>query len=183
LEACGNHSALAACPNNFNLGYGDITRASYKIRILTPIIWSFATFCLLGIVGAKGREIWTRRVEQQARKTLSAVEKNDALSEGAVSDSQDGNHTDAANESTNDAKPRLITLNNLIYVLVTMCFLAGIGMQLSLLSIATSLDMMDRKDWSFGQVVAIKIWIPPLLAYLYREVEESNWGRKWGSWA
>jgi hypothetical protein len=111
---------------------------------------------------------------------MSAVEKNEALRDGAVSDE---NHTNGAGGPADDGKPQLVTTRNFVYVLVTMCFLAGIGMQLSLLSIATSLDMMDRKDWSFGQVVAITIWIPPLLAYLYREVEESNWGRKWGSWA
>jgi hypothetical protein len=30
---------------------------------------------------------------------------------------------------------------------------------------------MDRLDWGFGQVVAITIWIPPLIAYVYREGE------------
>jgi hypothetical protein len=31
--------------------------------------------------------------------------------------------------------------------------------------------MMNRKDWGFGQVVAITIWVPPLVAYVSREVD------------
>jgi hypothetical protein len=54
LEACGGYSALAACPGNFRLGHGDIIRASHKIRVLTPMIWSFSTLCLLGILGGQG---------------------------------------------------------------------------------------------------------------------------------
>jgi hypothetical protein len=62
-------------------------------------------------------------------------------------------------------------MHNFAYVLVTFCFLAGAGMQMALLSIATSLKMMNRKDWGFGQVVAITIWVPPLVAYVSREVD------------
>jgi hypothetical protein len=67
-------------------------------------------------------------------------------------------------------------MHNFAYVLVTLCFLAGAGMQMALLSIATSLDMMDRWDWGFGQVVAITIWVPPLIAYVYREGEGEEEG-------
>jgi hypothetical protein len=63
-------------------------------------------------------------------------------------------------------------------VLVTLYFLAGAGMQMALLSIATSLDMMDRWDWGFGQVVAITIWVHPLIAYVYREGERFVENRK-----
>lgn len=59
----------------------------------------------------------------------------------------------------------------IIWSLTTACFLAGMGMQLSLLSIGTSLKMMNRKDWGFGQIVAVMIWVPPLLEYGYNELE------------
>jgi hypothetical protein len=62
-------------------------------------------------------------------------------------------------------------MHNFAYVLVTLCFLAGAGMQMALLSIAMPLKMMDRKDWGFGQVVTITIWVPPLAAYVSREVD------------
>jgi hypothetical protein len=65
----------------------------------------------------------------------------------------------------------LATMHNFAYVLVTLCFLAGAGMQMALLSIEISLKMMDRKDWGLGQVVAITIWVLPLAAYVSREVD------------
>lgn len=42
-------------------------------------------------------------------------------------------------------------------------------MQLSLLAIGKSLNMMNPHDWSFGQIVAITVWAPPILEYLYGE--------------
>jgi hypothetical protein len=59
LDACGGNSALAVCPSNFKLGRGAIGTASCRIQILTPIIWSFSTVCLLAILVAKvaGRKL------------------------------------------------------------------------------------------------------------------------------
>jgi len=50
-----------------------------------------------------------------------------------------------------------------------VAFLAGIGMQVSLLTISTSLKMTDCRKWTFGQIVAVTIWVPPLLEYLYEK--------------
>ncbi|KAH7386837.1 hypothetical protein DE146DRAFT_791929 [Phaeosphaeria sp. MPI-PUGE-AT-0046c] len=189
LDACGGYSALSVCPKNFRLGRGAIIRASRRIRILTPIIWTFATLCLLAIIVARMRGI---RLSEQTHKMLRVKKKPTEISPSAT-EKTDGHEStygprmnihksqEPTSTATNKGRPKLsqlVTLHNFFYVLVTMCFLAGIGMQLSLLSIATSLDMMDRTDWSFGQVVAITIWIPPLLAYLYRELDEINSKRK-----
>lgn len=189
LDACGGYSALSVCPKNFRLGRGVIIRASLRIRVLTPIIWTFATVCLLAIMLARMRGI---KLSEEAHKILrgkkqhtesspSTTEKNDGHETNRGSDATMHKPQKSASLATNEGRPRLaqlVTVHNIFYVLVTMCFLAGIGMQLSLLSIATSLDMMDRTDWSFGQVVAITVWIPPLLAYLYRELDEARSRRK-----
>lgn len=57
--------------------------------------------------------------------------------------------------------------SKIIFVTTMLAFLAGMGMQVSLLSIAWSLHMMDAKSWTFGQIVAITIWIPPIIEILY----------------
>ncbi|KAF2823696.1 hypothetical protein CC86DRAFT_408724 [Ophiobolus disseminans] len=181
LDACGGYSALAVCPNNFKLGQGSITRESHKIRVLTPIIWTFSTLCLLAILAAKlsGTRLSELRpfgnktdakyqaVDRPDSTELGTLERNGAKT--SVRNAEAAQSTASSSDQHNSRHYSVI--HNTIYVFATLCFLAGIGMQLSLLSIATSLDMMDRKDWSFGQVVAITIWIPPLLAYLYQEIE------------
>ena len=56
--------------------------------------------------------------------------------------------------------------------LATIVFLAAIVMQIDVLSIAVELNMMNPWDWAFGQIVAVTVWIPPLLEYMYREFGE-----------
>jgi hypothetical protein len=54
----------------------------------------------------------------------------------------------------------------------TIVFLAATGMQLNVLSISTELNMINPRGWSFGQIVAVMVWIPPLLEFIYREISE-----------
>ena len=56
--------------------------------------------------------------------------------------------------------------------LTTTLFLAGVGMQLAVLWTARLLGMVDVRSWGFGQIVAVTIWIPPLLEYLCSEISE-----------
>lgn len=154
LDECGGYSALAVCPNNLELGKTEIIAASHKLRVLTPIIWTFSTVCLLMALGEKLKR-WRHRP--------SATESSQASEEDTA-------HIQTAPPQS-EHSPRSPFANTIIYTLITLCFLAGIGMQLSLLSVSTSLKMTDRKEWSFGQIVAITIWAPPLLGYLYEEIK------------
>jgi hypothetical protein len=197
-DACGGYSALAACPNKLGrLGRGKILNSSLRIRALSPIIWTFSTVCLLAIlvtrsshkslsklfVGITSRMTPRKRPSQ---RPSSDVEKQTRPGNDAVSDATNGSNatnafsvTDIPNapngshpENTSQpSSPNKSKWAQLVYVLVTLCFLAGAGMQMALLSIAMSLKMMDRKDWGFGKVVAITVWVPPLVAYAYREVD------------
>lgn len=159
LDECGGYSALAVCPDNFILGKDDIFKASHNLRVLTPIIWGFSTVVLLATLAGKLAK-WTRswKYEKTEQSEMEGGEE----------------HKSARTRPSNDHPPFLRSRlgASLTYWLVTVCFLAGIGMQLSLLSIGTSLHMMDRMDWSFGQIVAVTIWTPPLLGYLYDELGE-----------
>jgi uncharacterized membrane protein YozB (DUF420 family) len=174
LDACGGYSALAACPTGtFGVARTGIKRESHKIRILTPIIWSFSTICLLAILAAQYfgislSEKWDKLIrmgstsQQSQPDTEANSTPHDPPNTKMTSGEKQAAQITAKGSSTSQ---KFMTTHNFFYVLVTMGFLAGIGMQLSLLSIATSLDMVDRKDWSFGQIVAITVWVPPLLTY------------------
>ncbi|CAI6316941.1 unnamed protein product [Periconia digitata] len=156
IDECGGFSGLAVCPENNVLGREDITAASRKLRALTPIIWSFATACLLGMLAPK---CFTRRnsLEKKERRNRGENRKVEIPLSGK------GPHYNILFLGS-------LSLGAILYVVLSLLFLAGVGMQLSLLSIGTSLNMMDRTDWGFGQVVAISVWIPPLLGYLYEEM-------------
>lgn len=164
IDACGGYSALAACPNNFDLGKPDILRASDKLSVLTPLIWSFSTICLLITLAFKLRR-WLRKPDYEEVRQSESGE----IIRGENSASE-------AHRPAEEAHSRPF-VHTIAYVLVTMCFLAGIGMQLSLLSIATSLKMMNRNSWSFGQIVAVTIWAPPVLGYVYDELKK-KWNTK-----
>jgi hypothetical protein len=159
IDACGGYSALAVCPNNnFELGRHDIARASHRLRVLTPIIWAFSTLCLLAILFVRLRARLHRRkdTKQSQRKTKRSEEsmlKGDQQPE-----------SESALFSTNRM--------NIAYYLTILCLLAGIGMQLSLLSIGTSLKMMNQNNWGFGQLVAVTLWAPAVFSYIYEESEQ-----------
>ncbi|KAF2491244.1 hypothetical protein BU16DRAFT_621842 [Lophium mytilinum] len=161
IDACGGYSGLAVCPgNNFNLGRADIFAASHNLRVLTPIIWSFSTLCLIAAVFSKYL-MWRRsRDDGHAYQAPSEVGEAGEASE------------DVPQGSNSPISLRSRSGSSIIYWLTTLCFLAGIGMQLSLLSIGTSLNMMNRHYWSFGQVMAITVWSPPLLGWIYDECKK-----------
>ena len=54
----------------------------------------------------------------------------------------------------------------------TIVFLAAISMQLNVLSISNELNMINPRGWTFGQIVAVTVWIPLLLEYIYSEMSE-----------
>ncbi|ORX96513.1 hypothetical protein BCR34DRAFT_578638 [Clohesyomyces aquaticus] len=188
IDACGGYSALAVCPENFKINRGPIWRASRRIRVLTPIIWTWSTVCLGVVLGLEGRRWWTEQPSNRNKKkeeTLDmAINSEGGKLMGTDSDPQ-GTHAgngDSARTHMHKTPdyPHSTRGVSILYWIVTLCFLAGIGMQLSLLAIATSLNMMNRRNWSFGQVVAVTIWGPPLLGYVYNGGKEGmeEWRRK-----
>lgn len=156
IEACGGYSALAVCPDNFQVGKDQIRHASRRLRVLTPIIWAFSTACLLGALGIKLKERLRHRADRH--KTSAQGKRNEF---------QEGMKPPEKEEPPNN--PLSGGRMDLVYYVIVLGFLAGIGMQLSLLSIYTSLKMMNRKNWSFGQIVAVTIWAPAVLGYAYDE--------------
>ncbi|KAI0589358.1 hypothetical protein Alg130_03003 [Pyrenophora tritici-repentis] len=155
LEACGGYSALAVCPQNFLLGKDEIVRASWRLRTLTPLIWAVSLALLFVAVGS---EVMRWRSEGK----YHAVEQEAGVKEGG----QRGKEVSKQGHGT-----RSLFANRVVYGIVSVASLAGLGMQLSLLSVSLSLKMTDALDWTFGQIVAIAIWTPPLLGYVYDEAK------------
>jgi hypothetical protein len=144
IPACGGYSALAVCPDNMTLGMGPVRRAGEKLRVLTPLIWTFSTIVLVGLLGYQLHQWHCKRRNSDGYNLCSHLQKE--------------NH-----ESIPSPVWRIV------FWVTAVAFLAGIGMQVSLLTIATSLKMTDRWNWTFGQIVAVTIWVPPLLEYLYEK--------------
>ena len=158
LDACGGSSALAVCPDTFTIGRAEIFSSSHKLRVLTPIIWTFSTFILLVALCEKYKTgFWNRRHEKIVHN--SRAEIHDYKGEERTGPPI---HAHLSQRSLFD--------HPVFYGLVSFCFLVGMAMQLSMLTICLELNMMDKKDWSFRQVLVITIWAPPLLDYVCREV-------------
>lgn len=165
LDACGGYSALAACPQNPLLGKDTIKHASHKIRVLTPIIWTFSTLCLLAIMVEKLLRLYGPL--QNHDYSHPFLQQPD----GAAQSEEDQTVLETF-PNAEDKYRRSMFENPYIYGTSVLCFLAGTGMQISLLTVALSLRMTDRNYWSFGQLVALTIWFPPFIAWLWNELEE-----------
>ncbi|KAH7089090.1 hypothetical protein FB567DRAFT_591202 [Paraphoma chrysanthemicola] len=191
IPQCGGYSGLAACPNGFMSDTNKTVSASNKLTFLTPIIWTFSTTFLLvslvlrrkkwfrpknlvsqdEVISANGGEesaAFLGDSETDPQKTVSAGADSDV---GRVACRNGTNRTSSRKVEQMFSEFKIRPWKYLVYIIGTMGFLAGIGMQLSLLSVSTSLRMVDRKHWSFGQVVAFTIFAPPLFDYVYDVLE------------
>lgn len=140
IDTCGGLSALAACPDNLLLGREKAIGAIKLLRFIPPLVWSISTAILLGVLTA---EAWT----QVGKYRLHAETLSD--------------------QTTSNAAYITSKTIHVAFWLTTFASIGCVALQMSLLSITLSLDMFDAKDWGFGQVVAVTIWVPPVFDYLY----------------
>jgi hypothetical protein len=144
VAECGEYSGLAVCPV-VDTDSGEFTEgiaAHTSLRVLTPLIWIWSTFVFVVLLLLPvGGRIWARRAWLEKGPGESPV------------------------------KRMLVPLQRAAFWFTTVVFLAGVGMQIWVLSTAIRLDMVDAKNWSFGQVVAVTVWIPPLLEYVCGEIK------------
>lgn len=183
IPACGHYSAFALCPKipAYQASLGDIEGAGDKLLVLTPVIWAFSTVVLLALLASQFRYYyyhWRRRRlhhehqhDEEDFKSAAAVFRPPWV----------GRQTTEAAASHASKRIRgsiiSLTFSEVAYIVATMAFLAGMGMQLSLLSVPWTLELVDPDGWSFGQVVAVTIWVPPLVELLY-EFEQKRRRRR-----
>jgi hypothetical protein len=131
IPACGGFSGLSVCPHNLFPKSLDVNSVKYRIRVLTPLIWTYSTFILFALFGY---QLYQWRSNQDLNMDSPVWHK--------------------------------------AFWFTTIVFLAAVGMQLDVLSTSVELDMMNPWDWKFGQIVAVTVWIPPLLEYIYGETSK-----------
>lgn len=130
IRACAGFSGLSIC-QNITQGSRDVNTARHKLRVLTPLIWTFSTFVFVASLGFQFYQWYSKRGPNTHSPLWQAA-----------------------------------------YWITTIIFLGAIGMQISVLAISLELKMINPTDWKFGQIVAVTVWLPPLLEYIYREIGE-----------
>jgi hypothetical protein len=112
LDACGGYSALAACPDRLRLGRGKIITSSFRIRALTPVIWTFSTACLLAILVAKIlnmslAEQWDKITQRgpPSQGSSSDVEMRNTLRNDAGPDATNVSSTTNKFNAANGSRP------------------------------------------------------------------------------
>jgi hypothetical protein len=180
LESCGGYSALAVCPNPLQAGREDVLDAAWKLSYVTPLIWAFSTIHLILILATMIRAWWEK--EKDAYNETENVHLGPhQISAPPLLDPESARRLPATNTNCQQRGSRRILFlssgfahrtyqSKTFRVVTTFLFLLALGIQLSLLSISTSLKMMSRHDWGFGQIVAVAVWVPPLLQYVYDEL-------------
>ncbi|KAK4153027.1 hypothetical protein C8A00DRAFT_44031 [Chaetomidium leptoderma] len=141
ISACGQYSGLAVCSDEFSQGIA----ARTSLRVLTPLIWTWSTLVFLGLLVHQAYHA----------RTIIRIHRSKG--------SSDSIHPNAAGRLP-------LPWQRAAFWFTTLVFLAGVGMQISVLSTAIRLDMVDANGWSFGQVIAVTVWIPPLLEYVCGEI-------------
>ncbi|KAF2841390.1 hypothetical protein M501DRAFT_1014191 [Patellaria atrata CBS 101060] len=156
--ACGGYSALAACPIDRAADWINsqpLRDAASKLRVLPLLIWLFSTAVLLILVINHLLRWRTERVALERAVAAGVSDKVEEFQE---------------ERTENRTSP---TWHKVLFWLTTAGYLAGFGLQMSLLEIATTLDMMNTWGWSFGQIVAVTIWVPPLLEYIFHGINKN----------
>jgi hypothetical protein len=148
IPACGGYSSLAVCPQYTPIGYNEVTTSYKKIRVLTPIIWTLSTAVLLPLFSYQFYKHQFNTQPEATRGDNSTVK------------------TEQQSKFQGHLRSRIWRL---LFVVQIMVMLACLGMQLSTLAIGKSLNMMNPYNWSFGQVIAITVWAPPILGYAHDE--------------
>ncbi|QDS73351.1 hypothetical protein FKW77_006818 [Venturia effusa] len=173
IPACGEYSALAVCPHYPNTGLEEVYRASRRIRVLTPIIWTFSTIVLFVVLAYQ-----TLRASPWRKEPEYTYQHPSQTNEGKPNPPEHEHNQAHEEQASPDKKPMGRTWR-LSFIIMTAAMVACLGMQLSLLAIGKSLNMMNPHDWSFGQIIAITIWAPPIVEYVYKEFEV--WQRRGGT--
>lgn len=147
IDSCGGHSALTVCPENgFAYAFRTMASASHPMRTYPPLIWTWSTMLFVGTLGVHyiPRFSWTAKI-------LTKL-KNKILGKRA---------------SMQSTWTKKIFTSSLAFSFAVAVSIVAVALQLSLLALNGTLEVINNKDWSFGQIVAVTIWAAPLAEYLH----------------
>lgn len=144
IESCGGLSALTACPDIQLHGKEELKDAVKRLRIMSPLVWCISTFALLGVLVL---EAWSHMCKSRSSTSRWTGWPTKTYIKFRM--------------------PKLSSLGSILFWLTTLALVGCVVSHMSLLTIALSARTFDVGDWGFGQVVAVTVWIPPVLEYLY----------------
>jgi hypothetical protein len=144
IPECGGYSAMAACPQNLLEGREAVQMGSVRLRYFTPVIWAIS---MLLFASSLAYKLWKHI---RARRD----------------DHVDANEQLYGDENWIHRVRRSFVARGWLFWFGGLLGLAAAGLQISLLNLALVIDVLDRSDWTFGQIVAVGIWAQPLLEYL-----------------
>ncbi|KAH6704377.1 hypothetical protein BKA61DRAFT_740098 [Leptodontidium sp. MPI-SDFR-AT-0119] len=162
------------------------TLLTLTVYVLSSVVyWSLYTQLI-----PLGNSITAEEIYQNFRFKLSAIPACGGFSGLSICDVNGVSSPALFNAGNASMRLKVITpmiwgystLILLIYWYIK--FIGGALGKLNILWIAEELHMIDPKGWTFGQIVAVTVWIPPLLEYAYCEVKEviRDWrGKRGGS--
>lgn len=147
---CGGGSALSSCPPSTgdpSTIDGGMKRAK-NVLIYTPWIWAWYTVCMIGIVTKHWAKSGALRISLLENSTLPGSRPHKLL-----------------------PITKYLTGKQFFWIVSVGC-VALVGVQLYCLSIAYALSLGNTRDWSFGQIIAVTVWIPPIVEYLQLQISE-----------
>lgn len=146
IESCGGSSALTACPGLISYKREELTDAIKRLVVMSPLVWCVSTAALLGVLATETWALVERRQSLITRWMRQDMPSSIYIKFGKV---------------------RLSSLGSAVFWLTTLALVGCVAFHMSLLTIALSAQTFDVGDWGFGQVLAVTVWVPPVLEYLY----------------
>jgi hypothetical protein len=153
ITSCGGSTGLALClqfqqesPPTFLIHkYGEAALLGVK---LAPAVWAWCTFCLLLLT-----YLQLQKSEVGIKFKAPLMAKNPRSVLGL---SQGWCHE------------RL--LSQVLYYSASSVFFVGLAYQATLFVQFLNLGLVDLQTWTFGQIVAITVWVPPVVDYLHSQL-------------
>lgn len=156
MPSCGSYSAHAVCESMW-LGSNAFRTAHRALVFLTPLIWTWSSICFFVLIGHQLRTVISENVKisQYFNSTKKLYARLLRLLGPVTS-------TKISSALTFDAA----------FWLATSLFVACLGLQFYLFWTNLALEMINPHSWGFGQIVAITIWLPPIIEYLYLQLSK-----------
>ncbi|KAI9674744.1 MAG: hypothetical protein M1817_001648 [Caeruleum heppii] len=153
IDSCGGMTGIGIClqfqqdsPPAFLIQR--IGRGPWDGIRQSPWVWVWCTICLVAMTLSHLRWTgWWKMGRKQLHKTLTMP------------------YVASFYSSTTPSYRR-----TLVYLLLSAVFFAGMIHQGIMFSHFQRLGLIETETWSFGQIVAVTVWIPPVIDYLHSEL-------------